>query len=127
MKKHEMIAAVATATGTPTEQAERALRATLQTLGERLEGGESFDLASQLPEDLAEELPVLAPGEPFGLDDFYSRVADREGTDPQTARHHARAVLAVLRQAITAGEFDDVLSQLPKEYADLTTASLTDA
>ena len=35
------------------EEAERATRATLQTLAERLAGGEPHDLASQLPPELA--------------------------------------------------------------------------
>jgi uncharacterized protein (DUF2267 family) len=33
--------------------------------------------------------------------------------------------MAVLRDAVSSGEFDDVLAQLPKEYADLTDVSLT--
>lgn len=36
------------------ESAEEAARATLRTLAERLAGGEPHDLASQLPEELAE-------------------------------------------------------------------------
>lgn len=126
MKHHELIAEVKRAADLPSnEEAERAVRATLRTLGERLAGGEPFDLASQLPAELADELPVLGPGEPFGLDEFYRRVAEREGTDLEEARRHARAVMAVLRKAVTAGEFDDVLAQLPKEYAELTTAEAT--
>ncbi|GAA1619215.1 hypothetical protein GCM10009744_02330 [Kribbella alba] len=126
MKHHEMVAAVKRAADlSSTEEAERALRATLRTLGERLAGGEPFDLASQLPGELQDELPPLGPGEPFGLDEFYRRVAEREGTDAEQARRHARAVMAVLRDAVSSGEFDDVLAQLPKEYADLTDVSLT--
>jgi uncharacterized protein (DUF2267 family) len=34
------------------EEAERATRAVLETLGERLAGGEPHDLASQLPQEL---------------------------------------------------------------------------
>jgi uncharacterized protein (DUF2267 family) len=101
------------------------LRARLRTLGERLAGGESFDLASQLPKELVNELPERAPGERFGVEEFYRRVAEREGTDPATARRHARAVMMVPRQAVTSGEFDDLLSQLPKEYAELVAAGQT--
>jgi len=125
MKFHEMVAAVKRAADLPNDQAERALRATLRTLGERLAGGESFDLASQLPGELQDELPPLAPGEPFSLEEFYRRVAEREGTAPEEARRHARAVMAVLREAVSSGEFDDVLAQLPKEYTDLTNVSLS--
>ncbi|HEY0471160.1 MAG TPA: DUF2267 domain-containing protein [Kribbella sp.] len=126
MKFHEMVAAVKRAADLPdNDQAERALRATLRTLGERLAGGEPFDLASQLPGELKDELPPQGPGDAFSLEEFYRRVARREGTDPETARRHARAVMAVLREAVSSGEFDDVLSQLPKEYADLTNVTLS--
>jgi uncharacterized protein (DUF2267 family) len=126
MKSHEFIAAVKRAADlSSSEDAERAAVATLQTLGERLAGGEPFDLASQLPAELAEALPVIGPGETFGLEEFYRRVAVREGTDRETARRHARAVMSVLRQAISSGEWDDILAQLPKEYNELTTVEAT--
>jgi uncharacterized protein (DUF2267 family) len=37
---------------------------------------------------------------------------------PDEAREAARAVLRTLREAVTAGEFDDVMSQLPKEFGE---------
>ena len=37
-------------------EAERATRATLETLAERLSGGEAKDLASQLPSEIGEHL-----------------------------------------------------------------------
>ncbi|QBD78921.1 DUF2267 domain-containing protein [Ktedonosporobacter rubrisoli] len=98
--------------------AERATRATLQTLGERLAGGEAKDLASQLPPQLAQYtlsgLPGL--GERFPLDEFYLRVSDREGANLQDATHHAQAVIGVLQTAVSKGEIDDILAQLPAEY-----------
>jgi uncharacterized protein (DUF2267 family) len=124
VKYHEMVAALKrTADLASDEEADRALRATLRTLGERLAGGQPFDLASQLPEELKNDLPPWGPGDPFDLDEFYRRVADREGVDPETAERHARAAVAVIRQAVSSGEFDDVLAQLPKGYAELTDVS----
>ncbi len=63
--------------------AERATRATLETLAERLVGGEAKDLASQLPQGIAEYLrgPLAGVGEHFSLDDFFWRVGLREGVD----------------------------------------------
>ena len=51
------------------EEAERATRATLETLAERLAGGEPHDLASQLPPELAEHLWYEGEetGNPFSL------------------------------------------------------------
>jgi uncharacterized protein (DUF2267 family) len=50
--------------------------------------------------------------------DFVARVAEREGTTPELARHHAAAVFATLRDALTAEEFHDLLSELPRAYAE---------
>lgn len=104
------------------DDARAALTATLTALGERLTGNEAKDLAAQLPEELAEALPTRGPGERFGLDEFYRRVASREERDvnPAVAREHARVVLDVVLNAVSRGERDDVLAQLPAEYvADL--------
>ena len=57
-------------------------RATLETLGERLAGGEPKDLASQLPPEIGLHLLRYAGmGERFSLDEFYKRVSEREGED----------------------------------------------
>lgn len=103
------------------EHARTAVQATLSVLGERLSGGEPKDLAAQLPPTLAEALPETGPGEPFDLAEFYRLIALREGDGCTLAqaRQHARAVMAVMRAAVTPGEFDDVVRQLPNEYADL--------
>jgi uncharacterized protein (DUF2267 family) len=122
MKEHEIIAAVQQTAGTDTPQhTQAAVRATLSVLGQRLRGGETSDLASQLPPGLAEALPHTGPGERFGLDEFYQRVAAREGNDctPQDARRHARATFAALRAGLTPGEYDDLVAQLPDEYGEL--------
>jgi uncharacterized protein (DUF2267 family) len=98
-------------------------RATLQTLAERISGGEARDLASQLPKPLQQELMgVDEPAEPFGVDEFVRRVAVRAGVTRNEAWTGAAAALNTLRDAVTPGEFDDVLSQLPKEYRELVAA-----
>lgn len=122
MKEHEIVSAVQRSTGISDHaHAERAVRATLHVLGTRLAGGEPANLAAQLPPGLAEALPQTGAGERFGVDDFYRRVADEEGTGcgAMEARQHARAVGAVLKAAITPDELRDLLSQLPSEYDDL--------
>ncbi len=122
MKENEIIAAVRETAGTQThEHTEQAVRATLAVLGQRLAGGEPGDLASQLPPSLAEAIPTEGGGERFGLQAFYERVADGEGQgcSAQEARHHARATVAALRVAVSDGEFDELASQLPGEYAEL--------
>ena len=84
MKHDEFIGRVQHYTRLPSRgDAERATRATLETLGERLAGGEPKDLASQLPPEIGEHLlrGCAGIGERFSLDEFYRRVSVREGED----------------------------------------------
>ena len=103
------------------EHAEKAVRATLSVLGSRLAGGETKDLASQLPPEVGAALPQTGGGETFGLDEFLRRVASEEGTGcgPDVVRQHARAVLNTLSESVTEGELEDVRSQLPGDLRSL--------
>lgn len=104
------------------EEAERATRATLQTLAERLAGGEPQDLASQLPPELAEQMRYEGEetSQRLSLDEFFERVSERDGdVDLPRAVYHARVVMAVLQDAVTQGVIDDVRSQLPAEFETL--------
>ncbi|WP_326558229.1 DUF2267 domain-containing protein [Micromonospora sp. NBC_01796] len=95
-------------------------RGTLQTLADRLTGGEAIDLAAQLPQPL--QAVMRSPqdaAEPFGAQEFIGRVAERATVDETAARTGVRAVLTTVREAVTGGEFDDVMSQLPREFRDL--------
>jgi uncharacterized protein (DUF2267 family) len=98
------------------DEAEAALTATLSVLGERLTGREATDLAAQLPEELADAVSTHGRGERFGAEEFYRRVAAREETDiiPAVARGHVRTVVDVVLGAVSPGERDDVLAQLPE-------------
>ena len=86
-------------------EAEQAIVATFDTLGERISGGEASDIAELLPEELAEPLRRAGgDAERFGLEAFFRRVAEKENTDVSKATEHASVVMAVLGQAITEGE-----------------------
>lgn len=97
--------------------AERATRVVLETVGERLAGGEPEDLAAQLPPEIGRYLlePLAGAAVPYDSQDFYELVSQREGVDVQIAAHHVRAVAAVLRDAVSAGEWQDVLAQMPPD------------
>ena len=99
-------------------EAERATRATLETLAERLVGGEANDLAAQLPMEIREHLrrERSGKGQRFSLNEFFHRVSQREGVDVPEAVYHARAVIEVLSEAVSKGEMDDVRAQLPAEF-----------
>lgn len=103
------------------QEAERATRATLETLKERIVGDEAKDLASQLPAELHECLHGREGenGQFFSLQEFYQRVSEKEGIDPSDAATHVQAVFAVLQKAVTPGEFADVRANFSDDYAEL--------
>ncbi len=104
-------------------EAQRATRATLRTLAERLDERGAHDLAEQLPSELAEYLEHVqaGAGEPFSLDEFFERVNERDGSvDLPKAVYHARVVMEVLQFAVGQDEVDDIVrSQLPTEFDPL--------
>lgn len=116
----DFINAVAGRTAVSTEQATTITRATLQTLAERISGGETHDLADQLPDGLDDylrkPLPAGETAEPFGLGEFVQRVSARSGIDGALASAAVRAVLTTMRESVSEDEFDDMVSQLPKEF-----------
>lgn len=103
-------------------EAERATKATLETLAERLVGGAADNLASQLPPLIGAYLRSGADMEAAAemtLDDFFQRVSEREDVDLPKSIHHARAVVSVLKDAVSEGQMTKVREQLPKEWGPL--------
>ncbi len=120
MQYEEFMKHVGDRTGLDRAGAEQAAHATLTTLAERITRGEATDLASQLPQGLKPSLQATtAGGDPFDVIEFTRRVGEREGVSAEEAREHARAVLTTVQQAVTGGQFQDVVSQLPGDYMEL--------
>jgi uncharacterized protein (DUF2267 family) len=95
----------------------------LETLAERIAGGEVDDLAGYLPDRL--RLPLERGKQSSGgkargmsLDEFVGRVADREDASWEDALEHARAVFATLREALPDKEWSDVVAELPRAYSE---------
>lgn len=109
------------------DEAERATRATLETLKERIVGDEASNLAAQMPQELAEYLRGREGenGQSFSMQEFIARVSEKEGVEPTAAAIHVRAVFSVLQAAVTPGEFDDVRANLSEDYAELFAISPT--
>ena len=101
------------------EDAQKAIRVTLQTLKERLAGNEPSNLAAQLPPEVAGFVEGDGGREAFSVEEFYERVAQREGVGTDEAIRHARAVVTVLQTAVSGGELEDVRSQLGDDYEEL--------
>jgi uncharacterized protein (DUF2267 family) len=100
-----------------TQQAVSATRATLETLAERIHRGEASDAAAQLPPELAVYLEnAREDPDNFSAQEFVKRVAAREEADVPDAAYHARVVLDVLSEALTAPELAQVRGQLPDDY-----------
>jgi uncharacterized protein (DUF2267 family) len=124
MQFEEFVREVADRTGVSRDDAESLVRATLRTLAERLSGGEAEDLAAQLPKQLqAELIPPQEEAQGFDVEEFARRVATRSGIDEADAGAGVVAVLSVIRDAVSPGEFDDVLSQLGRDFAELVEAA----
>jgi uncharacterized protein (DUF2267 family) len=99
--------------------AQRAARVVLQTLAERLSAGQARDIAAQLPPDLAAWLGPKGRAEPFDVDEFLRRIAEREQVDLKAAERHARAVFLALGRTVSSQEIADMAAELPKGFAPL--------
>ena len=123
MKYDEFITKVGGRADVSLRAADALTAATLQTLAERISGGEAAQLATYLPDELephltgAEEL-----AQSFDSQEFVRRVAERAGTDADRAETGIRAVFATLREETPREQLRDVLTQLSKDYSSLVGA-----
>lgn len=102
-------------------EADSAVKATLNTLGERIPVDQAEKLAGELPEEYAGALTERSEAEPeeFPLEEFVRRVAEREryeSSDASPVERHSRAVLTTLADAGLGSELSTVRDQLPDEY-----------
>ena len=70
MDNESFVTTVEQAAGIGRERAERAIRATLSTLAERIAQGEARDLAEQLPPEVAPWLTTTDGAHRFDVDEF---------------------------------------------------------
>ncbi|MDN3294334.1 DUF2267 domain-containing protein [Streptomyces ficellus] len=103
------------------DEAAQVTTAVLEVLAHRITPGEAKDLAAQLPARLKEALVTDGdrPTESYGVGEFCRRVAERTGAHTRTAQWDASAVLSTLADAISPGELNQIISQLPSGYAVL--------
>ncbi|MEV5883836.1 DUF2267 domain-containing protein [Streptomyces sp. NPDC052020] len=101
------------------EEAEQVSSAVLWVLASRISPEEAADLAAQLPAPLDDALR-LERGRPetFGHEEFLRRVARQTGARQATAEWDASAVLSTVADAVSGGEVDHLLAQLPSDYAE---------
>lgn len=111
--------------------AERACRATLETLGECMgdwmPGGAAGNIAAQLPPGIGEHLlrtvghPGRGDGGRLGRSDFVPRVAARAGVDNAQAAYIAHAVIDAMFAATEGGMMAEVTETLPPDLREWVT------
>jgi len=108
------------------DEALQITQATLETLGERIYRSPRGDVASQLPGELKSFLSARTAPETsrqrvdrFGLEEFYNRVSARADLGYPQAVSGSRAVMTVLKEAISTGEWDDLRSERPSDHSAL--------
>ncbi|MDQ1677596.1 MAG: hypothetical protein QOC93_2740 [Actinomycetota bacterium] len=123
MESKEFIQAVTERTGLSRQEAADLTRATLGTLAARVSDGELRQLAMQLPDGLREYAKPHKKGtERFGLTEFVRKVSEHTGLTESETTTGVRAVLTTLREAVSADEYRDVMSQLPGAFTELVDA-----
>jgi uncharacterized protein (DUF2267 family) len=100
-------------------ETERVTRTVLAALGRRLGGGEANHLAAQLPADLADAVRSDDTAETYGEQEFLRRLSEQLDATEETARWDASAVLSTVAEAVTGGQLNQLLTQLPSGYAEL--------
>jgi uncharacterized protein (DUF2267 family) len=116
----EFYRSVAQRAGLSREEAADLTRATLETLADRVSGGEARDLAAELPEPLAQ--PLRSGDEAakrFDLEEFVRRVSERTALTAAETTSGIRAVLVTLREVASSHEFTEVMAQLSKDFRTL--------
>jgi uncharacterized protein (DUF2267 family) len=115
---------VADRTGLPFDRLEPAVDAVLETLAERIAGGEVDDLIARLPPRLHEPLMRGKAGsggkaQPLSLDEFIRRVGERAELDPDQARDAVRGVMQALHETVGDKEYRDIIVELPSDFRAL--------
>src|SRR5699024_128591 len=104
----------------------QALRATLQTLRDRLPAGEASQLGAQLPRLISGFYyegwkPEAEPQKDRTKEEFLDHIRDyMQDKEPVIdAELTARTVFNVLGRTISEGEIDDIKNAIPEELRDL--------
>ncbi|MCP3098191.1 DUF2267 domain-containing protein [Myxococcus sp. K15C18031901] len=104
--------------------AQQAAVSVLCAVEQRINSDETRDLEAQLPNKLADLLHRCErhedelPGK-FGREDLLRRVGEDLALNPDAVEPVVRAVLNSIRDLISEGEAEDVMSQLPEDLREL--------
>ena len=102
--------------------AEKIIRATLETLRERLQPESAAHIAAQLPPEIGRHLRGGDIARHLNLHEFYEHIAAREHLPIEKAAFHAKCVLQAVSEAISPGAVKKLEKQMPSEFRELITA-----
>mgnify|MGYP000300733888 CR=1 FL=1 len=110
------------------EEAEMATRSVLAALTDGISRNEAQDLASQLPQEFADfvttRMGYAAPAREVSMESFVDRIqSDLDLETWDQGERVARGVFAVLKEAISPDEVEDVARELPTALRDVLVAS----
>lgn len=109
-------------------EAEKQTRAVLAALTDGISHDEVVDMASQLPKEIKDFVTgreaSAGPRQKIDRETLISRVQSQLGLDtPDQAEQVTRAVLSVLREAVSWGELEDVLGELSPDLRQMVIAT----
>jgi uncharacterized protein (DUF2267 family) len=113
--------------GVPEPEAEHVACRTLRTLSRRISVGEAEDIAERLPQELRTCVELDGSRQTFHLEGFIKRLEEQLGVDRGKAEREAKAVIAALWSTIGSDEFDDMRSELPKDFGPLLDEAVAEA
>ncbi|MCW2697289.1 MAG: hypothetical protein JWR62_2374 [Modestobacter sp.] len=117
MDEKTFLTAVAERAGLSKGEAADLTRATLAEIAGQISGGELQRLAAVLPDWLGPHVPRHdGQAHPKPVSEAVSGLSRRTGLTEEETRRGARAVLAVLSEAMGARQLEHALSMLPLEY-----------
>ncbi|MEF8839707.1 MAG: DUF2267 domain-containing protein, partial [Haloarculaceae archaeon] len=98
-----------------TGEAVRAVRATLQPLGQRLQAGQAKNLGASLPMEVGWYLTgaVEKHGQRFDWEEYVERVAEIEGREFTEAAYDAQVLVDLVSEQVAPSEVDQIRDQLP--------------
>jgi uncharacterized protein (DUF2267 family) len=111
----------------PDAEAERVACTTLRILSQRVSLGEAEDIAERLPGELRSCIDLGGSPQRFRLEGFIKRLEEQLGADRRKVEREAKAVLAALWSAVGSDEFNDMRSELPKDFGPLLDEAVAQA
>ncbi len=124
MEREIMLRRVVTHVGlNDMEEADSAIRSVLLALTDIISHDEAHDMASELPKEYKELVQSrLREGQPVqkaSWGNLVSRVqSDLDLETPEGAEQVIRGVFSVLKDAVSPGELEDVLAELPLDLRE---------